>query len=621
MCPACGTISQTPAHEYLDKPWQDSPQDGHAVWHRVRRQIYICENAACPQHDFVERLPGFAEDDARQTLRFQRECIARALDSGCKPAADALQRAGASVSDDSIARYVKAAGARQVEANLTRNDVRVLAVDDINLRKGDKSSGCTVFLDAETHRVLIIVRGTTKAVVKSVLEAFPAATFFSRDRASAYASAAAECGITQIADRFHLIENAHQAVADALMTILPATIFLRKGDGWVPADPGTGRLPGRPVFTVPEDQVDDRIQLARLTPKQAQKYRHTLKVLELGDQGLRSAEMAQTLGIPLKEVQQLRRTAVHTLDAVEAKIHVRIPQAHDTQNQRANRGPDSPPQTLRPRARPSQDSIVAPYRDIVIRALQHGGTHRTIHPLLQQQGFAGSVNAVYQYILKLRQEIPETLRPPTPEPPPDPPAALQLQQISRDTVYKQVLKQAADSRPNTAEPQPDAASTPDSAPQTRRGASSPFSDKARTLIFGETPAADATPSVKRRSDQDSEQKKQIFEALVACYPVIEVLIQFLSDCYHIFDAADPAAFTAFIQRYQACEIGPLAQYATGLSKDYEAVKNSLIYPEISQGPLEGTNSRIKMKHRRGGGRAGLELLNAYNVLTVGDLAG
>ncbi len=223
------------------------------------------------------------------------------------------------MSDDSIARYVKAAAARQVEANLTRNKVRVLAVDDISRRKGDKSSGCTVFLDEDTHRVLIIVRGTTKAVVKPVLEAFPAATFFSRDRASASASAAAECGKTQIGDRFHLIENAHQAVEDALMTILPATIFLRNGDGWVLADPGTGRLPDRPVFTVPEDQVEDRIRLARLTPKQAQKYRHTLKVLELGDQGLRSAEMVQTLGIPLKEVQQLRRTAVNTLDAVEAK--------------------------------------------------------------------------------------------------------------------------------------------------------------------------------------------------------------------------------------------------------------------------------------------------------------
>ncbi len=106
-----------------------------------------------------------------------------------------------------------------------------------------------------------------------------------------------------------------------------------------------------------------------------------------------------------------------------------------------------------------------------------------------------------------------------------------------------------------------------------------------------------------------------------CYPVIGMLVQFLSDCYHVFDAADPAALTALVQQYQACEIGPLAQYATGLSKDYEAVKNSLVYPEISQGPLEGINSRIKMKHRRGGGRAGLERFNAYNVLTVGDLTG
>ena len=49
------------------------------------------------------------------------------------------------------------------------------------------------------------------------------------------------------------------------------------------------------------------------------------------------------------------------------------------------------------------------------------------------------------------------------------------------------------------------------------------------------------------------------------------------------------------------------------------MKNSLIYPEISNGPLEGVNSRIKMKHRRGGGRAGMELLNAYNVLRAENL--
>ena len=69
---------------------------------------------------------------------------------------------------------------------------------------------------------------------------------------------------------------------------------------------------------------------------------------------------------------------------------------------------------------------------------------------LQQQEFEGSANAVYQYILKLRQEIPEALRPV----PLESPADLHLQQISRDTVYQHVLKHAADSRPKEAKSGP-----------------------------------------------------------------------------------------------------------------------------------------------------------------------
>lgn len=110
----------------------------------------------------MEWWPGFAEDGARKTLRFKPYGIVRALDGGCKPAEDAVKREGASVSNDSIARYLKVASAQQIESNIARNDVRVLAVDDIYLRKEDKSTGCTVFLDEENQRVLIIVRGTTK---------------------------------------------------------------------------------------------------------------------------------------------------------------------------------------------------------------------------------------------------------------------------------------------------------------------------------------------------------------------------------------------------------------------------------------------------------------------------
>jgi transposase len=63
------------------------------------------------------------------------------------------------------------------------------------------------------------------------------------------------------------------------------------------------------------------------------------------------------------------------------------------------------------------------------------------------------------------------------------------------------------------------------------------------------------------------------------------------------------------------EYEPVARYANSLRADYAAVRNSLLYPNISNGPLEGHNSRIKFKHRRSGGRAGLDLLNAYFVLS------
>ncbi|MHB9057129.1 MAG: transposase, partial [Paludibacteraceae bacterium] len=329
MCPFCGARSNKECKDYFEKPLQDMPQDGLTVYHVVRSKRYFCENPGCPHTRFVERLDGFAEETARKTISFKKYCVERALDNGCKPAEDALKREGALVSNDSIARYLKVESAKQIESNIKRNDVRVLAIDDINLRKGDKSTGCTVLIDEETHRVLLIIRGTTKEAAKKAIEMFPSAEFLSRDRASSYASAATECGKIQIADRFHLIKNAHAAVEEALMTSIPATIFVREGDGWVQATQCEDIIPVRPYFYVLEEDVEERIRLAGLTEFKAKRYRNTLKILELADQGVKTADIANTLNIPLKDVRLLRRTAVSTLDYVEEKIKSRINSANE----------------------------------------------------------------------------------------------------------------------------------------------------------------------------------------------------------------------------------------------------------------------------------------------------
>ena len=71
---------------------------------------------------------------------------------------------------------------------------------------------------------------------------------------------------------------------------------------------------------------------------------------------------------------------------------------------------------------------------------------------------------------------------------------------------------------------------------------------------------------------------------------------------------------AFIDKYTACDVDALSLFAKGLFKDIDAVKNSLIYNDISNGPSEGMNNKIKMIKRRSYGRAGTILLNAYLLL-------
>ena len=78
----------------------------------------------------------------------------------------------------------------------------------------------------------------------------------------------------------------------------------------------------------------------------------------------------------------------------------------------------------------------------------------------------------------------------------------------------------------------------------------------------------------------------------------------------ILDTSDETALDDFMETYQQDPAEPIAQFASGLAKDLEAVKNCLRYPAIRNGHMEGTNNKIKMTRRRGYGRTGVELLNA-----------
>ena len=132
-----------------------------------------------------------------------------------------------------------------------------------------------------------------------------------------------------------------------------------------------------------------------------------------------------------------------------------------------------------------------------------------------------------------------------------------------------------------------------------------YDDAIAAIIF------DTRSKVSKPRKALSPERYTHLEALL---PSVARLRACLSTFTTILDTGDEAGLDQFIQTYQDDASEPIAVFASGLQQDLEAVKNCLRYPAISNGPMEGTNNKIKMVRRRGYGRAGLELLNALFAL-------
>ena len=102
--------------------------------------------------------------------------------------------------------------------------------------------------------------------------------------------------------------------------------------------------------------------------------------------------------------------------------------------------------------------------------------------------------------------------------------------------------------------------------------------------------------------------------LSTMHPVYNHMIQFGIDYHNFMDNNNSVGLLEFIEKYKNDSYWRLARFAKGLQKDIEAVKNTLLYPNISNGVTEGINSVIKCIKRVCGGRAKIDLLTAKMVL-------
>jgi len=97
------------------------------------------------------------------------------------------------------------------------------------------------------------------------------------------------------------------------------------------------------------------------------------------------------------------------------------------------------------------------------------------------------------------------------------------------------------------------------------------------------------------------------------YLILPVIQQSIDDFRAIYTAKDAKLMEAYIEKYKASSIDALKSFANGLSLDIDAVKNS-VTSELSNGFVEGNNSKVKLIKRSMYGRAKIKLLRAKILL-------
>ncbi|HEX3982261.1 MAG TPA: ISL3 family transposase, partial [Acidisoma sp.] len=178
---------------------------------RVVARRFCCTVQHCRRRIFAERF-----DETALLVRSRRtrrlDCVVHhlGLALGGRPAASFAKRLMLPVSNDTVLREVRAQACPRPEP------LNVVGIDDWAFRR-NHSYG-TIVCDLERRRIVTLLPGREMATVEAWLAGHPDIKVLSRDRGGGCGEAASKalpCAI-QVADRWHLMENASSAFLSAV---------------------------------------------------------------------------------------------------------------------------------------------------------------------------------------------------------------------------------------------------------------------------------------------------------------------------------------------------------------------------------------------------------------------
>lgn len=177
----------------------------------LRTRRFRCNIASCKRRIFTERFGDSAITPwARRTGRLDLLVFHLGLALGGRPAARLSRRLMAPVSNETLLRAVRRRGPPTFTAP------HVIGIDDWAWRRNQRYG--MIICDLERRQPIRLLPDREPATASAWLKGQPHISIVARIRGGAYALAATKAlpEATQVADHWHLMENASHAFLDAV---------------------------------------------------------------------------------------------------------------------------------------------------------------------------------------------------------------------------------------------------------------------------------------------------------------------------------------------------------------------------------------------------------------------
>src|SRR6202453_3347141 len=210
LCPSCGTVSRR-VHSRYRRRVTDLPLSGRIVQLLVIARRFRCDAVLCRRQIFTERFAdGVLAPSARRTARLDSIVHHLGLVLGGRPAAGFAKRLMLPVSKDTLLRVVRR------RSRPPSDPLKVIGIDDWAWRRNHRYA--SIVCNLERRRIVALLPDRGPATAQAWFAAHPTIGIIARDRGGGYGEAAARAlpDAVQVADRWHLMENASRAFLDAV---------------------------------------------------------------------------------------------------------------------------------------------------------------------------------------------------------------------------------------------------------------------------------------------------------------------------------------------------------------------------------------------------------------------